>query len=618
MMSTYRSGSASTTALTKIAQQNKRVFQLCTAMSILLLCSLPGLCLPASVYAQSFNKTYGLPSGQYTFYERGTSIANTLDGNYIVAGTNLTNFTSPSIITMKLTTSGTVLWGGHYVFPAAPGESEAYCIDQAVENGQDDGYIVTGYYKGVYTTTSNDVVRRKLLLLKLNPNGSIDWQRAFGSDAGSPETGDDVEGRFVIQTPDQGFVATGFSKDRVTGVSSVVLVRVNASGTLQWFHTYTTASVSSTTNAEGWCVRQVDDNANGMIDNNDGFIITGTYGGLNLGGNHAFVMKVQANGTLSWVRKYHETYSQEYAYHIEPLALGNNGYIITGKHVSTQFLNRDEDVFLLRITSTGGFLWAKAIGDVTGTPPTLAGDHGYSVKEDQNGDFVIAGGSHSYNPPEYQGILYKVDPAGNLLSAHHFGGSEDDGMADIVVAPDGGYAMVGSSVNFTPDSDVYVVETGATGAICRALECQPHNFPLRMEPQPIALSADDDIHTYTPRLDWGNPVFATTTECNRPTGLLQHPTGVSEEDYAAAGLTLSPNPAAAGTCNAAFTVEQGGRVELTVYDALGRMMAAPLAHYLPEGSYSIPIDSRNFAPGTYFCRLTIAGRHVVLPLVVAP
>ena len=75
----------------------------------------------------------------------------------------------------------------------------------------------------------------------------------------------------------------------------------------------------------------------------------------------------------------------------------------------------------------------------------------------------------------------------------------------------------------------------------------------------------------------------------------------------AAGVSLYPNPAA-GRTRLDFVLPRAGRVELGVYDALGRQVATQAAGYLPAGAHSLGWEARGARAGLYVLRLRVDGQ----------
>ena len=96
-------------------------------------------------------------------------------------------------------------------------------------------------------------------------------------------------------------------------------------------------------------------------------------------------------------------------------------------------------------------------------------------------------------------------------------------------------------------------------------------------------------------------------------------TGVAPLAEAGFGLApVAPHPVVS-TAGAAlpFGLTQAGAVQLSIYDALGRVVAQPVAGtWLPAGAHTATVPPGTLAPGLYVVRLTAGGRHATQRLVV--
>ena len=72
---------------------------------------------------------------------------------------------------------------------------------------------------------------------------------------------------------------------------------------------------------------------------------------------------------------------------------------------------------------------------------------------------------------------------------------------------------------------------------------------------------------------------------------------------------IVPNPGT-GPRSIAFSIPVGGRAQLRVFDAAGRAVMTPLDGDVPAGRFTARLAADGWAPGTYFVRLTYAGRSL--------
>jgi hypothetical protein len=68
-------------------------------------------------------------------------------------------------------------------------------------------------------------------------------------------------------------------------------------------------------------------------------------------------------------------------------------------------------------------------------------------------------------------------------------------------------------------------------------------------------------------------------------------------------LSAYPNPFNP-TTTLSFDLLQAGKVQLQVFDIMGRLVDTLEDRIMPAGIYTVPFDGGNFASGIYFARLS--------------
>ena len=193
--------------------------------------------------------------------DRARSIQQTDDGGYIVAGESLSDDGDISennggfdYWVVKLDASGTILWEGNY---GGSDDDRARSIQQT----DDGGYIVAGETTIAETPSWQDD-DLDYWLVKLDTSGTILWEENYG--------GSDYDVAYSVQqTDDGGYIMVGESNSDDGDVSGnngnedYWLVKVNASGTIQWEENYGGGNGDI-----GKSVQQTDDG---------GYILAGSY-----------------------------------------------------------------------------------------------------------------------------------------------------------------------------------------------------------------------------------------------------------------------------------------------------------------------------------------------------
>lgn len=123
-----------------------------------------------------------------TGYDAAYSIQRTSDGGYIAAGKKSSSAGDADFWIGKLNSDGKLEWEKTY-------GGSGHEIARSIQQTSDGGYIVAGET----TTPAGDI---DFLILKLNGNGDIVWEKTYGA------SGNDIA-RSIQQTTDGGYVVAG-------------------------------------------------------------------------------------------------------------------------------------------------------------------------------------------------------------------------------------------------------------------------------------------------------------------------------------------------------------------------------------------------------------------------
>jgi ribosomal protein S11 len=206
-------------------------------------------------------KTYG-----GTSYDYASSVQQTSDGGYIVAGAT-TSFGAGSwdIFLIKTDANGNIIWaktyGGTY-------SDFAFSVQQT----SDGGYIVVGYTYSFSAGYSNDI-----FFIKTDANGNIISAKTYGG------TGWD-EASSVRQTSDGEYIVAGLTNSFGAGSDDIFLIKTDAYGNIIWAKTY-----GGTDNDVASSVQQTSDG---------GYIVAGRTYSFGAGYD-IFLIKTDANGDIS-------------------------------------------------------------------------------------------------------------------------------------------------------------------------------------------------------------------------------------------------------------------------------------------------------------------------------
>lgn len=146
--------------------------------------------------------------------------------------------------------------------------------------------------------------------------------------------------------------------------------------------------------------------------------------------------------------------------------LADGGFIATGIVYPDSAANAN--ILLLRLSSTGAFLWEATAGG-------LDGDVARAVRPTPDGGFIVAGHTFSSELDGYHamsdGYVVKFDSVGVVEWAKCLGGSSGDGLNAVELASDGGYLVAGYTYSVNGDlsgdpaqyNDIWVTRLNGEG-----------------------------------------------------------------------------------------------------------------------------------------------------------
>jgi len=246
-----------------------------------------------------WEKTYGDVEGLYD-KEGASSIEQTSDGGYIVAGT--TDDAWGDVYVIKLDSNGNKVWDKTY------GESYERGAASSIQQTLDGGYIVAGEIR--YESYGD------IYIIKLDSDGNKVWDKIFGGklyDCASS----------IQQTPDGGYVAAGYTDHPEQPfpdwiLSDIYVIKLDSDGNKVWDKTYHKsyydgASSIQQTSDGGYIIAGAtsDDNPNPSLCLDDFYII-----------------KLDSDGNKVWDKTYGKANTEDTASSIQQTSDG--GYIVAG------------------------------------------------------------------------------------------------------------------------------------------------------------------------------------------------------------------------------------------------------------------------------------------------
>ncbi len=387
-------------------------------------------------------------------FEDSVELLDTSDGGYLVFG-ETNNFSTMDMWVIKVGIDGYIEWENTY---GGQGGDYPYDIMEV-----DDGYVIAGY------TTSFGIGDGDGLAMKINMDGSVAWQNTFGhlkTDRFSS----------IVKSSDNGYLLTGSSQNlNPRNDWEGLVVKLNPDGSLAWQKTYGgqesdhfykaiqmndgkyllygTTSSFGTVGINLWLVMLNSDGSiswektysgqNALYDSfitdtkDGGFILAGsTYGTVSSVLSHdGYLLKLNSSGEIVWQQAYGWLYSDSISAVYETI---DGDLIATGN--LHKFAKTDSDAWLLKLNSEGNLIWQKMYGgDVT--------DNFDFGVENLDKSITLLGNTNSFGSGEYDIWMVNTDENGDIGNCDYY----SDGIA---LPSDIGTINVTTSAASVQDSDL--------------------------------------------------------------------------------------------------------------------------------------------------------------------
>jgi len=193
----------------------------------------------------------------------GCCVRQTSDGGYIISGYSES---LQSLWLLKTNEAGDTVWtqsSSGWVL------GRGYCVQQT----SDEGYILTGSIAPFYDGKNH------LFLLKTDSTGDTLWSRI---DIGWLSPAGGGVGRCIQQTPDDGYIITGYTSEWYDEIDDLWLIKTDSEGDTLWTRIY-----GGEAEDLGHCVDQTADG---------GYIVTGATKSFGVGGYDLWLLKTDASG----------------------------------------------------------------------------------------------------------------------------------------------------------------------------------------------------------------------------------------------------------------------------------------------------------------------------------
>jgi hypothetical protein len=294
-----------------------------------------------------WNMTYGGAD-----YDSGSDMIQTKDGGYAIGGyTNSSGAGNNDFWLVKANATGYMQWNKTY---GGTGDDRGYVVIQT----SDGGYAVIGL------SFSFGAGGQDAWLVKTDAVGNMQWNMTYGG------TGTD-SGNTMVQTTDGGYALAGRTNSfGVGGSYDVWLIKIDASGTMQWNKTY-----GGTGTEHGYSMVQARDG---------GYAIAGYTTSFGAGNADVYLVKTDTAGVMQWSKTFGGP-QLEYGFHMDQTSDG--GYIVCGLTLSVA--GGIPDGYFVKTDALGNTLWNRTLGGPRS-------EYAWDIIQTSDGGYAIGGQTASF------------------------------------------------------------------------------------------------------------------------------------------------------------------------------------------------------------------------------
>jgi uncharacterized delta-60 repeat protein len=427
----------------------------------------------SGVLEAKWARTYGGSKNEVAY-----SVQQTSDEGYIVAGqTESFGAGVADFWILKLSQDGNVEWERAY---GGKREDIAYCIRQTT----DGGYIVAGQTES-FSAGGDDY-----LVLKLDKNGNIQWQKTYGGIY-------DDRALSVCESHQGGYLVgghTGFG----AGVWDFWVLKLDTEGRIQWQYTYGGKETEYLRS-----MQQTDDG---------GYILAGTTATFFKGDLYnIWVVKIASDGIIEWERSF-GGFEPEWGYSI--VQTEDGGYIVAGDKFN--YTDVAYDFWILKLSPNGKIQWQHTYGKGKQ-------DIAYNIAQTEDGGYVVSGFTESSGMGNEDIWVMKLKEDGSVDWQRTYGGTQIDRARAMALTNDGGCIVAGETKSYGAGrNDIWVMKLGPDGNIdpacgfIRQTDVQPEVGKNALEGNSTATTTAPSVSPAVPAVSTRQTTGLTFLLCEAP------------------------------------------------------------------------------------------------------
>jgi hypothetical protein len=290
-----------------------------------------------------------------------------------------------------------------------------------------------GGYAAAGWTTSSGEGERDCFVVRLSARGDILWQRSYGG------PGRD-EPRQIIPASGGGFIVAGFTTSWGGGASDGWVFKIDADGNLLW-----QKALGSSGN----------DTIEAALEATDGgTLLAGGADPSGTGSEALWILMLAMDGSVQWQKTYQLDLSNQ-AYALEQTSDG--GFVVAAQIAHSGLEN--SDAWVMKIDPSGDIAWQNSFG-------SDGKDLAASIARASDGGYIVAGWSDSFGDGTQDAWVIKLDGGGEVTWQNVYDGGAMDWAEAVVRCADGGAIVAGGTGE--PESgpwSVWIFKLDARGSM---------------------------------------------------------------------------------------------------------------------------------------------------------
>ena len=182
-----------------------------------------------------------------------------------------------------------------------------------------------------------------------------------------------------------------------------------------------------------------------------GYILVGRTESYGSGDFDGWLIKTDSKGNELWSKTFGGRKFDEIRWLQQTK---DGGYILSG--FTKSYSSEDFDGWLIKTDDKGKEEWSRTFGG-------NENDQIVSVQQTEDGGYILAGGTFTFNSGNEDGWLIRTDEKGREIWSKTFGGNEDDRIISVQQTKDGGYVLTGYTSSYGSGFDGWLIKTNEKG-----------------------------------------------------------------------------------------------------------------------------------------------------------